>query len=454
MSLVTKNATALAIRMIIVTLIGLYTSRVKLQALGVDDYAIYALVGALIALGAFLNNTLTGATTRFITYAVGNSDKRQETDCISTSVALHLIVALGTILLAIPSGLCYIHYHLDIPATSLHATSGLFLLSLISLGANIVQAPYIALMFAHERMKPYAVVEITAAIGRLLIAWAILATPDTTRLLWLGALDATLSLAILATYNHYCRRHWSTAHARPHLCRHLSRDITRFALLDLYGNTCVTVAQQSLPLIVNRFFSLAVNTALAIATTVTNALTQLAMSISRAYDPRITKAYAAGDYLATRRLVRRSALHTTAAMILLATPLWMLTPTLLHIWLGQVPPHAVTLTRAALLVVPLTAPNLPLSTAIHATGNIRRISLITGTLTLLTPLLTLLLFTLTTIDTSHSSLVICHSSLLTTPSALYLALALTTLLTTLSNYLILRHQLPQSHQLLPRHTQS
>lgn len=419
---ITHNALMLAVRMAIVTLTGLYTSRIKLQALGVTDYGILALIASIVAMAIFLNNTMSGATGRFLTFETARGGKRLHLT-FATSLAIHMAIAAMALTLAETLGLWFVNTHLDIPPQRMDAANIVYQLTTISLCVTVIQTPYIAVIFAREHMGVFARIEIAYAALRLLSAYLITIAPH-DRLILLAGLDTAAAIAVCLMYVIHCRRHWPETRNRARFHPGLTAPMLRFCLLDLYGNTCVTFAHQTVPVIINWFFALAANTAAAIAMTVSNALTQFTASVSRAFDPRITKLYAAGDIPAMTKMVMRSTLMTAGAMTLLALPLWIFTPCIIKLWLGSTPPYTIAFTRLAIAVALLSVASDPVRTTIHATGDIRRLSFISGTLFLLTPAAAYAAYAAGLVATS-----------------VYYVLGASTILITLTNTLILRHQI-------------
>ena len=169
-----KNAIALTLRMIIVTVVGLYTSRLVLEALGVEDYGLYALVGGIAGFASFLNASMSGSTLRFITYGMGKNDAEELKRTFSTSLQIHIFIALIVLLLAETVGLWFVNTQLVIPENRLFAANVLYQLSVLTMLVSFTQSPYSAEIMAHERLRIYAWFELVSAFFKLIIVFVVI----------------------------------------------------------------------------------------------------------------------------------------------------------------------------------------------------------------------------------------------------------------------------------------
>lgn len=418
------NALMLATRMAVFTLVGMYTSRVKLEAVGITDYGILGVVATLVAIVGQLHFTMTDTSTRFITLEVRRHDTMGMRRLFASSLYVHVMLILAVFVLAQVIGVPFVNNCLDIPADRMTATNWVFEMTVLTLCANIYVAPYHAIIFAHERMGVYAAVELVNAVLKLGVVFLI-ATSPADRLILLVILDAAVSLVITAVYIIYCRRRWTTTRVIPRRHRATVSDIARFFYRDLYRNVGLGVCFQGFPIVINWFFGLAANTGAAIAMTLSNAFNQFTDSISRAFSPRIIKEYGQANIGRMSSLMFRSTLFTALAMTALAVPCWLMTPWFIRLWLGQEPEYAVAFTRLAVAVALMGVASRAVLTAIHATGHIGRMSLFNGTLYLLTPVAGYIIYRLGA-----------------PANAIYYVLAVTTALIALGDSVLLYRDLP------------
>ena len=171
-----KNTVALYARMLLSMIVSLYTSRIVLNALGVDDYGIYGLVGGIVVLFSFLNVTMSGATSRFLTVELAKNDPRQLQQTFNTAFILHIGIAIIVLFLAETVGLWLLFEKLNIPDERMSAAVWVYQFSIISSMVSITQVPYNATLISHEKMDVYAIVEIVGSLLKLLIATLLLIT--------------------------------------------------------------------------------------------------------------------------------------------------------------------------------------------------------------------------------------------------------------------------------------
>ena len=381
---IANNAVALTLRMILVTLVGLYTSRVVLNVLGDVDYGIWGVIGGVVAMGSFLNAAMAGATLRFITYTFGQGDQKKLSDTFSTSIMVHLGIAATVAVLAETAGLWFVNVKMNFPPDRMLAVNILYQLTIIAMVVIFTQMPYTSAIIAHEKLKFNAWVESVIALLKLGCVFLLLLIPS-DRLILYGIFFTTLQLLQMGVCRIYCIRHFPECRTRFHVDRKILKDMVKFSVSNLYGRMGLIAQQQGIPILLNLFFGVIANTAGALAFNVFTATNSFTNSVSQAFQPQIIKQYAGGDIGAMERLMGRSVQFTTLVFAIVAVPLMVETPRVLWLWLGQVPEYSVTFIRLSLLMGLFMILEGVNNTAIHATGRVRNISLISGTLYLLSP---------------------------------------------------------------------
>ena len=381
---VAKNAILLSARMIVVAVVGLYTSRVVLNALGVEDYGIYGLVGGVVGMVSFLNGAMGGATSRFITYEIGTGDYGNLRKVFSTSFLIHLCITALAVVIMETLGLWFLHHKLVIPPEKMFAANIVFQLSIISMAVSFTQVPYSAIIIAHEKMNIYAYFEIVNVILKLVIVY-ILIIANTNKLIIYAVLMLMISLATALFYRWYCIRHFKESVISYKIDISYAKRMLTFSGYDLYGNMSVMVYLQGLPIVLNLFLGVVATAASNIGTTVTGTVKGFSWAVSSAFIPQITIQYAAGNIRNMESVMKRSIMFTTLTFAICALPFFVETERVLYLWLGQIPEYSVAFMRMIMIVTLVDYLTMSNNRGIHATGNIKWISLISGSFYLICP---------------------------------------------------------------------
>lgn len=383
---VAKNAVALTFRMILVTIVGLYTSRIVLEALGVDDYGIYGVIGGVVGLASFLNTSMAGATSRFITFELGRGNEADLNKIFSTSLQIHLVIAVIVAVLAETIGLWFVNSKMNFPIDRMFAVNILYQFTIVSMIVSFTQVPYTSAIIAHEKMNIYAYFEIMNVVLKLIIVY-ILLIANTDKLILYGAMTLCVSVLTALIYRIYCLRNFPETKFKYVKDKRIYREMLAFSGYDLYGNMCVVAKSQGTPIILNIFFGVIANAGASLANTVTGVLRGFTSSVMLAFRPQIIKLYSAGDIKQMQQMMSRSMQISLLIFGLIAIPFMLETTSLLRIWLGTVPPYAAEFIRLILITIYFDIMVMINNTGIHATGNIRKISFISGTLYLLCPVI-------------------------------------------------------------------
>lgn len=389
-SRIAGNAIALTLRMILVTIVGLYTSRLVLGVLGDSDYGIWGVIGGVVAMASFLNTAMAGATSRFITFALGKNDIEKVRDTFSTALLVHFVIALAVAVLAETVGLWFVNSKMNFPDDRMFAVNVLYQLTILSMVVNFTQVPYAAEIIAHERMKIYAYMESLAVFLKLGIVYLLLLTSN-DRLIFYAVLMCLVNIFLALTYRFYCVRHFPEARFRWKWNRQVFKEMAHFSAFDLYGHMGVIAQEQGTPILLNMFFGVLANTAFTLSFTVRNSILGFTNAVSQAFRPQIIKQYAGEDFDAMERLMSRSAQFTMLVFSLVAIPLFIETPRVLWLWLGQMPEYTSTFIRLTLIVAFAHVMIGVNNTGIHATGNVRNVSFISGSFYLVSPIIAYLL---------------------------------------------------------------
>lgn len=368
---IAKNTLFLYFRTLVIMLVSLYTSRVILNALGVEDYGIYNVVGGVVAMFNVISGALSSSISRFITFELGKGDLKRTSLIFSTSINIQFGISLIVIFLGEIVGLWFLNYKMNIPLERLDAANWVLQFSLLSFCINLISVPYNACLIAHEKMDTFAYVSILEAILKLAVCFLILISPW-DKLIFYAILLVIVALIIRLTYTIYCHRHFEESNYHFVIDRTITKEMAGFAGWNFFTNSAYIFNTQGVNILVNLFFGVTVNAARGIATQVDNAVTQLVNSFTTAMNPQITKSYAAGEKEEMISLVCRGAKFSYFLMFFFALPVLVETEYILTIWLKIVPPHAVNFVRLAIIATMVNIIGKTGYTACMATGKIRK----------------------------------------------------------------------------------
>lgn len=375
---IAKNTIMLYIRMFISMVVGLYTSRVVLATLGVEDYGIYGVVGGVVAMMGFLNASMSGATSRFLTFELGRGDKDRLAKTFSSALIVHIAIAIIVFILAETVGLWFLCNKLNIPEGRMEAAHWVYQFSILATMLSITQVPYNATIIAHEKMDVYAYMEILNVSLKLLIVY-LLCIGNFDKLILYASLMLAVSILIMMVYRIYAIRHFPEAHFHWIWDKTYLRPLLSFSGWDLYGNACVIARQQGTNFLINIFYGVVFNAASGIATTVQGTISGLAFNIILAFRPQIIKQYAKGNVEDMSKLVGNAVCFTTILFGCMSIPLILETHYIMKAWLGVIPEKSEIFCQILLIASFLGLLNNIWNTCIHATGKIKEISIFSGT---------------------------------------------------------------------------
>lgn len=369
---IAKNTVALYFRTFITMIVGLYTGRVMLQALGVDNYGINNVVGGIVAMSSLITATMSQAISRYITYALGKGDRDNLKVMFSTAVNAQIIMSVIAIVILEIFGLWFLKSGANIPEGREVAAFWVFQCSLVTLAIGLISSPYNSLIVAHEKMGVYAYVSIADAVLRLAICFVIKAF-DGDRLILLAILNVVVALLIRLFYAWYCGRKFEEAHYKANVFdKSLLKELTFFSGWNLLNNGAYTFATQGVNMLINVFFGVAFNAARGIANQVNSAVQSFVTSFTTAFSPQITKSYAAGDKEYAMHLGNRGTKFAWLMMYLFIVPVCCEADTLLTLWLGEAPEWSALFLRFAMFESLAVTSGSNLFRLIQADGHIQK----------------------------------------------------------------------------------
>ena len=380
---IAKNTLMLYIRMMFMMLLGLYTSRIVLQALGESDYGVYNVVGGVVAMFTMISGALNSAVSRFITFEMGKGENAQLNKVYSTAVTIQLILAAVVVALAEPAGLWFIDNEMTIDPSRIPAARMVLHFSILAFVVNLMSVPQMASITAHERMGAYAAIGILD--GSLRFATAMLVSHSSgDRLIYYAALMAVTVLIVRLAYGIFCRMNFEECRYRPVFDRSLLKEMFSFAGWNFIGVTAGVLRDYGGNILVNVFSgSVAVNAARGVALQLSNTVQNFVVNFMTAVNPQITKSYAAGERDYMFSLMRKSSRMAYYLLFVIALPVLFNIETLLDIWLDKVPEMSVGFARLFLILALSESLSGPLMTGMLATGKIRNYQILVGGLIML-----------------------------------------------------------------------
>lgn len=372
---IVKNTMFLYIRMALLMLVSLFTSRITLQALGVEDYGIYNVVGGIVIFLSFLNNTLTISTQRFLNYEMGQKQSSNLSKVFSIALTGHYVIALFFLLLAETIGFWFVYYHLVIPQERFVAMLWVYHFSVLTFIINIISTPYNAAIIACEKMNVYAYIAILEAVMKLLIAYLLLVV-SFDKLKLYAILLFLLAVVVRLVYYLYCKRKIPWISSTLSWNREMMAKIFSFSGWVFLGGFSQVLCVQGVNVLINLFFNPIHNAARGISMQLQAAVHTFSANFMTAVRPQIVKSYSSQDYAYAYKLTCSSARISFFLLLIITMPILLNTEFILSLWLGNIPPYSVCFTRLALIDVLFTSLISPVAALSQATGKVRNYQLI------------------------------------------------------------------------------
>lgn len=369
----------LYVRMLVGMLVSLYTARVILRTLGVEDYGIYNVVGGFVAMFSLISSSLSSSVSRFLTFALGKGDEGRLKRIFSTALTIHIVLALVVLIAAQTLGVWFLNSQMTIPAERLNAAYWVFQASTLTFMVSLISVPYNASIISHERMGAYAYIGIADIFLRLVVVLFIAYWDVTSdKLITYAFLLLCVSLGVQFTYMLYCRAHFGECRLRLSFDKAYLKEIGAFAGWNFIGCTAAQLKDNGVNILLNLFSGPVLNAARGIATQVNTAVVSFSNNFMTALNPQITKSFAAGDKDYSFMLVEKGARFSFYIILMLALPLLLETRFVLDLWLGSYPPHTLNFVRLVLVLSLCDVLSNTLITLQLATGKIRGYQLAVG----------------------------------------------------------------------------
>lgn len=401
---IVKNTIFLYVRMACMIVVALYTSRVILHALGVDDYGIYQTVGGIVGLLSFVNSLLSAGTSRFLTFELGRGITERLKTTFSTLLSVHIVIALFFVIAAEVAGIWLIDAKLNIPAEQLVTAKIVFQFTILTGFFSITQVPYTAVIIAHENMKIYAYMGLLEIFLKLGVAVAIEFIAS-DKLLIFAALMCASQVFVLTLYRVYCTRSYVESHWQ-YSCFdvNLLKEVGSFSIWNAFAGVSVAMLQYGTMLLLNVFFSPALVAARALNDQVSNAVNQFVQNFRMAANPQIIKKMAVGDYTGSKHLLLISTRLAYYLMLMVSIPVIILAEPLLKLWLVIVPEYLIEFVQWTMVQNLFSVFDACFYTAIYAKGRLRENALFAPVIDILILLAVYILFC-----QGYSPMVLCYA---------------------------------------------
>lgn len=367
---IAKNTLYLYLRMLVTLVIGLFTARVTINALGVHDYGLMNVVGGVMGFIGYFSSLLSQGTSRFLTVGLGKGNMKQLTHIFSACGTIHIVLAFVTLLLGETVGLWFVNYKLVLDPDRMFAANYIYQLSLFSCFLGITQTPYIASITSHEKMSTFAFMSILDVAFKLAIVLMLLYV-DTDKLIMYSTFYFCVSLFMFFMYRIYCLRKFEECNMHLRWDAKLYKEIWNYVGWNSIGTFAFMANSQGITVLLNLFFSTVVNAARGVATTVSSQVSGFVMNFQVASGPQIYKLYAVGDYANMNKLIRNTAKYSSYLLLFIGLPVFIKTEILINLWLGNIPEYVIPFIRITLIELFFKAIDFPIGNGIHAFGKMK-----------------------------------------------------------------------------------
>lgn len=367
---ISRNTIFLYARMLIVLLVTLYTSRVLLNILGVDDYGVYNVVAGFVSMFSFINASLNATIQRYYNFELGKNGELGVRNVYSNSVIIQTTLSIILIILAESFGTWFLYNRLNIPIERFDAAVLVFHCSVVSMGLVVLQVPFSAAIIAYEKLDYYAIVGIIDIVLKLLII-VLLQYINYDRLKIYAILYLVVSILVFICYYLYTKRYLIQGVISIRFDRILFRSMMSFSIWSLFGAFAQVIRNQGINMILNIFFGPVVNAARAVSFQIQGALSSFISNISMSVRPQLVTSYASGDTGRSWTLMVTISKLNYLLLLLLSLPVFLEINLILKVWLGQnIPEYTAVFTRLIIIVSLIDVFNGPVSMIMYASGKI------------------------------------------------------------------------------------
>lgn len=379
---IAKNTLLLYLRQLLIMFVSLYTSRVVLNTLGVDDFGIYNVVGGVVTMFSFLVGTLGSATQRYIAFDLANGDAKRLNETFGLVMLTYILMAITTVVLSELIAVWFLNTKMTIPADRLYAANWVLQFAILSFVVNIFSTPYLSVIIAHEQMGVYAYVSIADVVLKLLVVY-LLQVFFFDRLILYAILMFSSSLLITLCYAFYCYIKYKESHFHFFYDKTRFAEMTTFAWWNMIGSLANILRSQGINVLLNLFFSPGINAARGIAYQVNSAISSFANNFYTAAKPQIIKSHANGNDSHMRMLIVSSSKLAFFLLLIVSLPIALNVDYIMQLWLVSPPKYTSLFVQLVIINALVEVFSLPLVSGLQATGNIKQLQLSVSILLLL-----------------------------------------------------------------------
>ena len=379
---IAKNTLFLYMRMFVMMLTALFTSRIVLDVLGAADYGLNNIISGVVVLFSFLNNALLSATQRFLNFHLGRKDYKQTNVVFCMSMNTYMLLSLLVVVLGETIGLWFVNTQLNIPADRMYAAQWVYQFTLIQFIINLLRVPYNATIIAYERMNFYAYISLIEVIAKLLVVYMLYITTF-DKLITYSFMYTVVPFIIALVYKWYCNHNFSTSKYHWFWDKKSFKEMFGFSGWSLFGSLANLSAQQGLNILINIFYGVTVNAAAGIANQVSTNVYGFISNFQTAFQPQIVKSYAAKEIERFHKLIFQTSKFSYFMVLVLVLPIMFTIDGILQIWLKEVPEYTAIFCRLILAFLSIEAITAPLWMSVQATGKIRNYQILMASLIVL-----------------------------------------------------------------------
>lgn len=377
------NSIVILLRLVITSLIGIFSSRIVLDALGASDYGLYNVVGSIVTFLNVINAATMSTTYRYIAFEIGKKEQGDPRKVFNTCFIIHVAFACMILLLGLTVGEWYISNYLNVAPNKLLDARFVFFISLLTASISTMLVPYQGMLVAFEKFSVNAVVDIITVSCRFCILLFLIYSSE-NRIRTYSLINMSYNVITGLCYVLYCHKHYlSIVKFKLYTVWALYKEMISYAFWSLFGAVAMIGKTSGTPVVVNYFFGTIVNAAFAVANQVESFILMFARSLGNAAIPQITKNYSGGNKERSVKLTCYISKYTFILMTFIAFPVLLEMDFLLNIWLKRVPEYAPLLAQLVVLGALISSLGEGISTLVSATGNIKKYQLIFHTFNLL-----------------------------------------------------------------------
>lgn len=376
---IAKNTFILYTRMFFTMGVSLYTSRVVLNTLGIEDYGVYSIVGGIVTLFSFFNGAMTSATQRFLAFDIGKNDLQQLKKTFNATLNIHIAISILVLVLAETVGLWFVNHKLNLPLDRMEAVNWVYQFSVFTFLLGIIQVPYDALIIAREKMDIYAYMSFVEAFLKLIIVYLLVVFSYDKLILYAGLLFL-VSFIVRSGHMHYCKWKYKESKYQFYFDRSFYKVLLSYSGWNLFGNIAAVARGQGSNILLNLFFGTVLNAAYGISMQVQGTVQAFVTNFQMAVNPQIIKHYASGNKEQCLKLIFQSAKFSYFLIFIIACPIIFNIDFILELWLKNPPKYTSIFVNLCLINLLIDCISGPLMIGAQATGNIKWYQIVIGSL--------------------------------------------------------------------------